>query len=203
MLQRNPSWKRRRKSPDDLSPKTYLIKDSSGDEPASTILTRKRQCRSLISFVGHVLKQLPSTKLEGREQEDLRSILATLVEFSTVRDEKQASGGNELSETSRWSLLNALGTIRVDEFASAILSMVQGVDKRVSYTNLFSRRADFSFSFKWDRCFYFPKGSQRSLHPPEGGFRTRQRRFWNASNGFYCRQMIRLFKNRLWMRFGL
>lgn len=87
-------------------------------------------------FVGHALKQLPSTKskFEGSQHDDMRGVLASLVEFSTAQDDKQVSGGNDLTEFSRWSLLNALATIRVDEFASAILSMVQGEDKRVSFT---------------------------------------------------------------------
>ncbi|KLO17716.1 hypothetical protein SCHPADRAFT_845947 [Schizopora paradoxa] len=118
---------------DDTQEKPFL-EDTVGDEPTSVILTRQRQCRSLIAFVGHALKELPSKKFKANEHEDMRSILASLVGFSTSRVD--ARGGNDLSEISRWSLLNALETIRVDEFASAILSMVQGVDKKLQEGSL-------------------------------------------------------------------
>lgn len=88
-------------------------------------ILRRRQCQTLLVFVGLAMKQITQTAGSEKESSVLRDIVSSLLDPSLRDSEPEKSGLQPIVAASRWTLMQTMGTLTVDFFmttCSAVLS---------------------------------------------------------------------------------
>lgn len=96
-----------------------------------------KQLRTLLTLLGHALKQLPLHKLDGESKASLQHILSQLLNIATT-DSGHAltTDTNDTKSLARWSLTRALESVSAVGFAVVVASMLRSDDEKVCYSSL-------------------------------------------------------------------
>ena len=104
-----------------------LIQRSNEDHAGTPSSFRRRQCITLLAFIGHSIRQIRSKQETDAGLLDVVSLLLTMA--ST--DENTPAESAEVIAAAQWALAEALLTISAVDFASVMLTMLRSSDKKV------------------------------------------------------------------------
>ena len=96
--------------------------------PLST--TRKRQCQTLLMFIGLDVLQATSFASQSASSE-VQDILSSLLELAII-DDASNQDVRDISDNAQWSLLQFMKIISVSFFSSTVLSMLSSDSVKVT-----------------------------------------------------------------------
>ncbi|KAI5117129.1 hypothetical protein M0805_007713 [Coniferiporia weirii] len=112
--------------------RVFLETTVADDQSISTSTLRKRQCQTLLSFIGNGMKQMSTSRLGQEPSKDMRDIITCLLELAIVdENDKTSQDLQDIANSAQWALLQSMGIISAAYFASTILSMLSGGNAKI------------------------------------------------------------------------